>query len=146
MLLMADSSFRAWWMRMYILKVPCCRLLNLPVEHYQIDLGLVQTGDPADFIIVDDLKNFNVLQSFSRGICVFDGVGEAPCFSSAYPHLSMSASVYPNNFSAGFRRRCGSCLRKTQQSGFTYGQRPDLAVYDTFVYGFAGYSGNKTWR
>ena len=71
-----------------------------PVEHYQIDLGLVQTGDPADFIIVDDLKNFNVLQSFSRGICVFGGVGEEPPFSSACPHWNRSASVYPNNFGA----------------------------------------------
>jgi adenine deaminase len=43
-----------------------------PVEHYQIDLGLVQTEDAADFIIVENLEEFNILQSLSRGICVYD--------------------------------------------------------------------------
>jgi len=49
-----------------------------PCEHYQIDLGLVQVGDYADFIIVDNLEEFNVLQSFSRGICVFNRIGDEP--------------------------------------------------------------------
>ena len=49
-----------------------------PVQHYQIDLGLVQFGNSADFIIVDNLDYFNVLQSFSRGVCVYDRVEEEP--------------------------------------------------------------------
>lgn len=47
-----------------------------PMVHYQIDLGLVQLGDPADFIVVDDLKNFSVRQSFYHGICTYDRMGE----------------------------------------------------------------------
>ncbi len=47
-----------------------------PVEHYQIDLGLLQPGDPADFILVDDLRNFAVRKSFFRGITVFDRNGK----------------------------------------------------------------------
>jgi len=47
-----------------------------PVKHYQIDLGLVQYGDVADFVLVDHLEHFNVLQCFSRGVCVFDRVEE----------------------------------------------------------------------
>ncbi|MBP6427903.1 MAG: adenine deaminase, partial [Bacteroidia bacterium] len=35
-----------------------------PVEHYKIKMGLLQKGDPADFIVVKDLKEFEVLQNY----------------------------------------------------------------------------------
>ena len=41
-----------------------------PVEHYRIDLGLLQLNDPADFIVVDNLRHFNVQQCFLRGECI----------------------------------------------------------------------------
>ncbi len=43
-----------------------------PVQHYGLDVGLLQAGDPADFIIVDDLKNFNVLKTYIDGHQVAD--------------------------------------------------------------------------
>lgn len=43
-----------------------------PVEHYGLDVGLLREGDPADFIIVDDLKSFNVLSTFIEGNCVYN--------------------------------------------------------------------------
>jgi adenine deaminase len=43
-----------------------------PVEHYGLNVGLLRKGDPADFIIVDDLKSFNVLSTFIDGNCVYD--------------------------------------------------------------------------
>lgn len=46
-----------------ILKAACIN----PVEHYQLDVGLLKTGDPADFIVVTDLKEFNVLQTYING-------------------------------------------------------------------------------
>ncbi len=42
-------------------------------EHYRISAGTLKTGDPADFIIVDDPKKMNVLQTWIDGKCVFDG-------------------------------------------------------------------------
>jgi adenine deaminase len=45
----------------------------LPVEHYGLDVGLLQKGDPADFIVVDKLQNMEVLQTWIEGNCVFDG-------------------------------------------------------------------------
>ena len=42
-------------------------ILN-PIDHYNLDVGLLQPGDDADFIVVDDLTNFNVLSTFIRGI------------------------------------------------------------------------------
>lgn len=44
-------------------------ILN-PVEHYKLDVGLLRVGDAADMIVVDDLKSFNVLQTYVDGILV----------------------------------------------------------------------------
>lgn len=43
-----------------------CATFN-PVKHYRLDAGLLQKGDPADFILVDDLDNFNVLATYVNG-------------------------------------------------------------------------------
>ena len=48
-----------------------CACIN-PVEHYKLDVGLLQEGDPADFIVVDDLKEFKVLQTYIDGQLVSD--------------------------------------------------------------------------
>ena len=37
------------------------------VKHYHLDVGLLQEGDDADFIVVDNLNDFNVLQTYVRG-------------------------------------------------------------------------------
>lgn len=38
-----------------------------PVEHYKMKVGLLRKNDPADFILVDDLDNFNVLATYING-------------------------------------------------------------------------------
>lgn len=38
-----------------------------PVEHYGLDVGQLRAGDPADFIEVDSLKEFNVLRTWING-------------------------------------------------------------------------------
>jgi len=38
-----------------------------PVEHYHLRVGLLRAGDPADFIIVEDLKDFRVLETWIDG-------------------------------------------------------------------------------
>lgn len=38
-----------------------------PVKHYHLEVGLLQEGDPADFLMVDDLKNLNVLATYING-------------------------------------------------------------------------------
>jgi adenine deaminase len=43
-----------------------------PVEHYGLNVGMLREGDSADFIIVDDLKSFNVLSTFIDGDCVYN--------------------------------------------------------------------------
>lgn len=50
-----------------------------PVEHYGLGVGLLRVGDPADFIIVDDLISFRVHETYINGKCVFK---DAPLFPS----------------------------------------------------------------
>ena len=43
-----------------------CACIN-PVKHYRLDVGLLQTGDPADFIVVKDLTGFEILRTYING-------------------------------------------------------------------------------
>ena len=38
-----------------------------PVKHYNLEVGLLQKNDPADFIIVDNFIDFNVLKTYIDG-------------------------------------------------------------------------------
>ncbi|HLT52517.1 MAG TPA: adenine deaminase [Flavobacteriaceae bacterium] len=42
-----------------------------PVLHYNLDVGLLRKGDDADFILVEDLKTFKVLETYINGKQVF---------------------------------------------------------------------------
>jgi adenine deaminase len=37
------------------------------VKHYGLNIGLLQRGDPADFVIVSDLRDFQVLETYIDG-------------------------------------------------------------------------------
>lgn len=41
-----------------------------PVDHYSLDVGTLQTGDLADFIVVNNLQEFNVLATYINGKAV----------------------------------------------------------------------------
>jgi adenine deaminase len=55
-----------------LFKVLGAACLN-PVGHYNLDVGLLRPGDPADFILVKDLVCFEVLQTWIGGVQVSDG-------------------------------------------------------------------------
>lgn len=38
-----------------------------PIDHYALDVGSLQKNDPADFIVVNDLKELKVLQTYING-------------------------------------------------------------------------------
>lgn len=38
-----------------------------PVEHYKMNVGIMQMGDPADFILIKNLTQFEVLKTFING-------------------------------------------------------------------------------
>ncbi|MBL86279.1 MAG: adenine deaminase [Winogradskyella sp.] len=43
-----------------------------PVKHYNLDVGLLQVGDTADCIVVEDLTDFKTLQTYINGELVYD--------------------------------------------------------------------------
>ncbi|MCR8669229.1 adenine deaminase [Aestuariibaculum sp. M13] len=43
-----------------------------PVKHYNLDVGLLNVGDAADCIVVEDLKDFKTIQTYVDGELVFD--------------------------------------------------------------------------
>lgn len=43
-----------------------------PVKHYKLKVGLLRQGDAADFIMVDNLSDFNILQTYIDGVKLFD--------------------------------------------------------------------------
>ena len=46
-----------------VLQVACVN----PVNHYNLEVGLLQKGDAADFIVVDNLEKFKVLETYIDG-------------------------------------------------------------------------------
>lgn len=65
---------------------------HTPVRHYKLDVGLLQLGDEADFLVVKDLKNFDVLETYIRGVKV--AANNQPLF----PRYKPDALI--NNFTA----------------------------------------------
>jgi len=44
-----------------------------PVLHYKLDTGLLRKGDRADFIVIDNPRDFNVSETWINGERVYDG-------------------------------------------------------------------------
>lgn len=49
-----------------VLKAACIN----PVLHYRLDVGLLRKDDPADFIVAEDLTDFNILKTYINGALV----------------------------------------------------------------------------
>lgn len=62
-----------------------------PVLHFGLPVGQLQEGDPADFILVDDLASLRVLQTYVRGTLVAD---------HGRPRISSVSVQAINNFHA----------------------------------------------
>jgi len=62
-----------------------------PVLHYNLPVGLLRTGDPADFIVVDNLSDFTIVQTYIDGVLVAE---------SGQSKLSRTSVSPINNFGA----------------------------------------------
>jgi adenine deaminase len=73
-----------------VLKAACIN----PVKHYKMNVGLLKPGEVADFIIVEDLKNFKVKETFINGEKVAEnGVSK----------IETQQSSVINNFNCSFK-------------------------------------------
>ena len=69
-----------------------------PVRHYGLKNGLLQVGDQADFIVVDNLEDFNVLSTYVHGEDVYSA--ETGINETAFVVGADTAGDYPNKFNA----------------------------------------------
>ncbi|MFC6997309.1 adenine deaminase [Rufibacter roseus] len=54
----------------HVLQAACVN----PVQHYKLEVGLLQEKDPADFIVIDNPENFNILKTYINGqLVAIDG-------------------------------------------------------------------------
>ncbi len=60
-----------------------------PVKHYGLNVGLLQVGDPADFIVTEDLKDFAIKACYIDGLLVAE---------EGKTHLASVESTVINNF------------------------------------------------
>jgi len=79
-----------------------------PVKHYKLPVGFLTPGDPADFILVKDLTNFEVTSTYingelvaQNGISNIKSVGTNPinnfdCKKIEANALTISENEYPN--------------------------------------------------
>ncbi len=71
-----------------------------PKKHYGLENGLLQEGDSADLIVVDNLDDFNVLQTFVKGIKVAEnGQSLIAPVSEETPNRFHCVPVSPSDFS-----------------------------------------------
>jgi adenine deaminase len=74
-----------------LMKILRCCTLN-PVRHYRLEVGLLQKGDMADCIVIDDLTTFRINRTFIEGIQVSENGQTLIQSVSETPH---------NNFNVG---------------------------------------------
>jgi adenine deaminase len=75
-----------------------------PVRHYRLDLGLMQPGDAADFLVVDSLETLNVREVWLRGERV---VADGEVLAVTRP----AAAVPPNRIATPPRRPAEFAVR-----------------------------------
>jgi len=63
-----------------------------PVRHFNLDIGLLQVADPADFIVVDNLQNLTILSTWIDGVKVAEN---GSTLIVPVPEME------PNNFNIG---------------------------------------------
>jgi len=79
-----------------------------PVKHYKLPVGLLNPGDPADFIVVKDLVHFEVTSTYMNGELVADNgisniksvatnpINNFDCKTIETAALTVSENEYPN--------------------------------------------------
>ena len=92
-----------------IFKVLMAACVN-PVLHYQLEIGLLRVGDAADFIVAENLVDFNILQTYIDGQLVANNgqslipavasiptINQFDCKPVTVADLAIALNAYPSN-------------------------------------------------
>ena len=87
-----------------VLKAACIN----PVNHYKMDVGILREGDPADFIMLNNLTEFNVKATYINGELVAEnGVSK----------IKTQPSALINNFNCSIKNPSDFKIRISEFSG-----------------------------
>lgn len=102
-----------------ILRAACIN----PVKHYNLNVGLLRQGDPADFIVLNDLKSFEVLETYIDGELVASGG------KTRIPHIPFRGRPI-NNFNCSGKTEADFGLRQPEYPADEEGFVPVIEVSD----------------
>ncbi len=92
---------------MNVLQVACVN----PVKHYKLNVGLLQKNDPADFIVVNNLKDFEVQQTIINGMLVAE---KGKCFLPKRKHKIINhfkaTAIVPDDFEVKAKSDFINCI------------------------------------
>lgn len=71
-----------------------CACLN-PIEHYKLEVGFLKSGQSADLIVVDNLKDFHVQKTYIKGKLVAEN-GKSLIASIKSPIVNQFATHFKN--------------------------------------------------
>src|SRR6478735_844810 len=74
-----------------VLKAACIN----PIQHYKLEVGLLRENDPADFIVVNNLQDFEVKQTYINGNLVAE---------NGKTNIEFAPSTLVNNFDTDFKK------------------------------------------
>jgi adenine deaminase len=92
-----------------------------PVNHYKINVGLLKENDPADFIVVENLVDFKVKQTYINGELV------AEDDESFIKHIPFET---PNNFNITFKEISDFATPVRYRSGKVSGSGSKIRVIE----------------
>jgi len=95
-----------------------------PVEHYGLEVGLLRVGDPADLIVVEDLKEFRVLRTVIDGEIVAEG--KRPMADSVKVET-------PNRFHTGWKKEEEFALERCAQTEIIHALDHSLITEEEIV-------------
>jgi adenine deaminase len=95
---LVDSHINSLCARAVAKGVPIFKVLQAacinPALHYKMNVGLLRVSDAADFIVVDDLVNFNVSKTYIDGVLVS---------SDGKSFIQTTTAPVLNNFNCGVK-------------------------------------------
>ena len=101
-----------------VLQVACVN----PVAHYKLPVGLLREGDPADFITVNDLRDFEVKQTYLNGqLAAENGISLLPAAPISVVNNFHAQPVTPQDFALTIN-----------QKRATSNEQPTLRVIECF--------------
>ncbi len=85
--------------RWAVLRAACLH----PVRHYSLPVGLLREGDPADFIVVNNLTDFQIRQTVIDGQIVAEhGHSLLPDLRSEHPNQFRTSPKQPSDFAVPY--------------------------------------------